>query len=263
MHALRLLGVDRRPGHGCIRYSSSGRVYPRGADHRGPGLPTASTRSWSSRTSAPISRTRSRPSSTARPIHPASTARTAVDRRPASGRATSTPTATLDPTPPHRRSARPGPRTQRQPSRERVSPATGRAHALLLLRLPAQHLHQAGRGLARRRRHRLSRHGPADGASSAGRRAYRADPDGRRGRPVDRPGAVRRGLALRAEPRRRRHVPPIWRTPAGRSRRRRRGEHHPARCCYNPVDRRDDRRTATSVGALALGGPELAVRPRA
>ena len=120
------------------------------------------------------------------------------------------------------------------------------AHALLLLGLPAQHLHQAGRGLPGRRRHRLSRHGAADGRQ-AGRRGDRADADGRRGHPVDRDGTVRRCRALRAEPRRR-HLPPLRfaRRPCGRGLRR---EHHLQAAAQR--HRRHDRRAGCRRRPLA------------
>ena len=57
--------------------------------------------------------------------------------------------------------------------------------ALVLLGLPAQHLDPAARGRARLRRHRLPLHGAVDGARDRG-----LHPHGRRGRELDRRGAV-------------------------------------------------------------------------
>ena len=101
--------------------------------------------------------------------------------------------------------------------------AAGAAHALLLLGVPAQLLHQGRAGHAGRRRDRLPRDGPAD-AGGAGRLRHRAVADGRRGRAVDRPVAVRRARALRAE-HRRRHLHPL-RQPGDPGGGRGRGEHH-------------------------------------
>ena len=98
---------------------------------------------------------------------------------------------------------------------ERVAhPADGQPHAVLLQRLPAQHLDPGARGDARRRRHRLPRDGRPDGAG-AGRRHRRAHGDGQRGRPVDRHGAVRRARPPRPEPRRRHVLPLRARWPSG------------------------------------------------
>ena len=98
-----------------------------------------------------------------------------------------------------------GRRGSRAPAR---SPrARAQAHSVLLLGLPAQHLDARRRRAADRRRHRL----PHDGRARARRppRARARDAaDGRRGRAVDRPRAVRRRAALHAEPRRR-HLPPL------------------------------------------------------
>jgi indolepyruvate ferredoxin oxidoreductase len=70
-------------------------------------------------------------------------------------------------------------------------PARHQPHAVLLLRLPAQHEYAGAGRLARRRGHRLQRHGRADGRRSCRRRRL-ADRHGQRGRAVDRHGAVRR-----------------------------------------------------------------------
>ena len=67
------------------------------------------------------------------------------------------------------------------------------AHAVLLLRLPAQLLDQGARGHARGRRHRLPHDGAAQPRGQG--RDHRHHADGRRGRAVDRPGALHRGHA--------------------------------------------------------------------
>ena len=85
-------------------------------------------------------------------------------------------------------------------------PAHREPHALLLQRLPAQHLDEGSRGHARRRRHRVPRHGRPDGTGT-GRRHRRADRDGQRGCAVDRHVAVHRSRPHRAEPRRRHLLP--------------------------------------------------------
>ena len=59
------------------------------------------------------------------------------------------------------------------------------AHSLFLLRLPAQHLDPGAGGHACLCRHRLPLHGAMDGSQHA-----RLHPDGRRGRQLDRRGAV-------------------------------------------------------------------------
>ena len=108
-------------------------------------------------------------------------------------------------------------------------------HRLFLLRLPAQHLDQAARRLARARRHRLPHHGDLDGP-----RHRDADPDGRRRRHLGRPGAVHQDPACVPEPGRR-HLLPFRpdRDPRGGRRGR---QHH----LQDPVQRRrrDDRRPA-------------------
>ncbi len=62
-----------------------------------------------------------------------------------------------------------------------------RAHTVVLLRLPAQHVDQRARGKPRDRRHRLPRDGDLDGPQDDHVHAH-----GRRRRAVDRPGAVHR-----------------------------------------------------------------------
>ena len=84
------------------------------------------------------------------------------------------------------------------------------AHTVLLLGLPAQHRPARARGLIGRCRHRLSRHGQHR-SSRADRRSHRHHPDGRRGRAVDRHGAVRGGPPLLPE-HGRRHLLPQWST---------------------------------------------------
>ena len=65
--------------------------------------------------------------------------------------------------------------------------ADGAAHAVLLLRLPAQQLREGARGHARGRRHRLPHDGAAEPRGQG--RDHRHHADGRRGRAVDRHGA--------------------------------------------------------------------------
>ena len=111
----------------------------------------------------------------------------------------------------------------------------GQAPALLLRRLPAQHLDQGARGLARAGRHRLPLHGLVDGPRHRG-----PDPDGRRGRRLGLARAVHQGAARLPEPRRR-HLLPLGlpRDPPGD---RGQDQHH----LQDPVQRRggDDRRPA-------------------
>ncbi|MCY1529845.1 hypothetical protein D9M68_650130 [compost metagenome] len=71
-----------------------------------------------------------------------------------------------------------------------------RAHAALLLRLPAQQLHQAARRQPRPGWHRLPLHDPVDGPQHR-----HLHPDGRGGRDLDRPGALHRYAAHLPEPR--------------------------------------------------------------
>ena len=77
------------------------------------------------------------------------------------------------------------------------------AHAVFLLRLPAQHLDRGAGRHARLCRHRLPFHGAVDGPQHA-----RLHPDGRRGRQLDRRGAVLQARACVPEPRRR-HLQPL------------------------------------------------------
>ena len=84
-----------------------------------------------------------------------------------------------------------------------ADPGRRRPHSLFLLRLPAQLLHRGAGGLARLRRHRLPLHGAVDGPLDA-----RLHPDGRRGRQLDRRGAVLEDAACVPE-HRRRHLQPL------------------------------------------------------
>ena len=83
-----------------------------------------------------------------------------------------------------------------------------RSRAVVLQRLPAQHVDEGARGLARRRRHRLPLHGGVDGPLDG-----HLQPDGRRRRVVDRPGALHHRQAHLRQPRRRHLLPlgPAWR----------------------------------------------------
>ena len=114
--------------------------------------------------------------------------------------------------------------------------ADGPAHAVLLLGLPAQLLDQGARGHARGRRDRLPHDGPAQPRGQG--RDHRHHADGRRGRAVDRHGAVHRRPPPRPEPRRR-HLPPLGL--AGRARGGRRGREHHLQAALQRA-RRDDRR---------------------
>ena len=78
----------------------------------------------------------------------------------------------------------------------------GGAPALFLLRLPAQHLYARARGQPRHRGHRLPFHGGVDEPAHRDLHAH-----GRRGRAVDRPGAVHRREAHLRQPRRRHLLP--------------------------------------------------------
>ena len=111
----------------------------------------------------------------------------------------------------------------------------GQAPALLLRRLPAQHLDQGARGLARPGRHRLPLHGLVDGPRHRG-----PDPDGRRGRRLGLARDVHQGAARLPEPRRR-HLLPLG-LPGDPPGDRRQDQHH----LQDPVQRRggDDRRPA-------------------
>ena len=109
------------------------------------------------------------------------------------------------------------------------------AHALFLLGLPAQLIHRGAAGHARLRGHRLPLHVAVDGPQHA-----RLDPHGRRGRELDRRGAV-----LQAQPRvpesRRRHLQSLRLSGDPRGGRVGRQRH-----LQDPVQRcgRDDRRAA-------------------
>ena len=89
---------------------------------------------------------------------------------------------------------RPGPTA---PGRGRPGPLPGQGarpaaqpHPVLLLGLPPQHGHEGAGGGHGRGRHRLSRHGHADGPRSGGAH-HRHHADGRRGHALDRHRAVR------------------------------------------------------------------------
>jgi indolepyruvate ferredoxin oxidoreductase len=131
---------------------------------------------------------------------------------------------TLD-SPDAQRAPLPPPEATRAPS----------ALTVLLLRLPAQHLDARSGGLRGARRHRLPFHGGVDGPLDGRHRSH-----GRRGRRLDRPGAVHRHAARLPEPRRR-HLLPLRpsRDPAGRRRRRQRHLQDPLQ-----RRRRDDGRAA-------------------
>ena len=87
------------------------------------------------------------------------------------------------------------------------------AHAVFLLRLPAQHLDQGAGGHARLCGHRLPLHGAVDGPLHR-----RLHPDGRRGRELDRRGAVldARRTSSRTSATAPTTIPACWRC-AGRS----------------------------------------------
>ncbi len=107
---------------------------------------------------------------------------------------------------------------------------------------------QGARGHARRRRHRLPHDGAAQPRGQG--RDHRHHADGRRGRAVDRPGAVHRRPPPRPEPRRR-HLPPLRLAGDPRGRRGRRQHHLQAALQRR---RRDDRRAGDRGPA---GVPEL------
>ena len=138
--------------------------------------------------------------------------------------------------------SRPTPRSRdgagadrRRPRRAGDLKRGGGAHALFLLRLPAQPLDHGARGRARLRRHRLPFHGAVHGPRHRG-----LHPDGRRRRELD-----RRGAFLDAPPRvpesRRRHLQSFRRARLALGDRRQ-GQRH----LQDPVQRRggDDRRPA-------------------
>ena len=110
-----------------------------------------------------------------------------------------------------------------------------RARAVVLQRLPAQHVDQGARRIARRRRHRLPLHGGLDGSLDG-----QLQPDGRRRRVVGRPGAVHDREPHLRQPRRRHllSLGPARGAPVDR----RQGQHH----LQDPLQRRrrDDRRPA-------------------
>ncbi len=126
--------------------------------------------------------------------------------------------------------------------------------ALLLLGLPAQHLHPRARGQPRHRRHRLPLHGGVDG--SLDRHLH---PHGRRGRAVDRAGAVHGREAHLRQPRRR-HLLPL-----GTARDPRRGRGQGQHDLQDPVQRRggDDRRPAPRRPARPGARSRARWRPRA
>ncbi len=129
---------------------------------------------------------------------------------------------------------------QRQGKRAGQAEDRPRPPALLLFRLPAQHVDEAPRRQPRHRRHRLPRDGDLDGPQHVGVHAH-----GRRRRDVDRPGAVHRREAHLRQPGRR-HVLP-QRHPGDPRRRRRERQHH----VQDPLQRRggDDRRPAVRRAA--------------
>ena len=144
--------------------------------------------------------------------------------------------------------ARP-PRAARRRGARRQRRGDRGPQALVLLRLPAQHLDPAARRRPRLRRHRLPLHGALDGPRHRG-----IHPHGRRGRQLDRRGAVLHPPPRLPEPRRR-HLQPLRRP--GDPRRPRRGRQHHLQ---DPLQRRrrDDRRPAQR------GRPHRAAdRPRA
>ena len=131
---------------------------------------------------------------------------------------------------------------QPEGARARQAAESARAHALLLLGLPAQHVDQRAGRQPRDGRHRLSRDGDLDGSQHVDVHAH-----GRRRRAVDRPGAVHRREAHVRQSRRRHLLPQRHpRDPRGRRGQR---QHH----LQDPVQRRrrDDRRPAGRRSALA------------
>ena len=131
---------------------------------------------------------------------------------------------------------------QREGEGAREAEDHARAHPVLLLRLPAQHVDQRARGQPRHRRHRLPRDGDLDGPPHVDVHAH-----GRRRRAVDRPGAVHRREAHLREPGRRHLLP--QRQPRDPRGGRRQGQHH----LQDPLQRRgrDDRRPAVRRPAHA------------
>ena len=136
-----------------------------------------------------------------------------------------------------------------KPERPRIA-LTRQPQPVLLLGLPAQLEHARRAGHARRRRHRLPRDGRPHGPRTR-RRPRRADPDGRRGRTVDRDRAVRRTRPPRPEPRRRDVLPLRLARGARRGGGRRR--HHLQAALQR--HRGDDRRSGPA-------GPDVGARRR-
>ena len=178
------------------------------------------------------------------------------ERAAARASSTSTPTSSRAPSAARLRArgvridsvdAAPAARSTRSRGRARRA-ADGAADAVLLLGLPAQLVDQGARRHARRRRHRLPHDGPAQPRGQG--RDHRHHADGRRGRAVDRHGAVHRRRPPRPEPRRR-HVPPL--RLAGRPRGRGRGREHHLQAALQRA-RRDDRRPGDR-------GPAVGARP--
>ncbi len=122
------------------------------------------------------------------------------------------------------------------PEAERTINVVGRdAHALFLLRMPAQHFDESARGIEGAGRHRLPFHGELDGP-----RDLVADPDGRRRRQLGGIVTIHRPQARLPESRRRHLLSfRLDGDPAGD---RRQGQHH----LQDPVQRRrrHDRRPA-------------------
>ena len=140
----------------------------------------------------------------------------------------------------HRRATRdPG----SQGARDAGAGGEVRAHALVLLRLSAQHVHRRARGFARDGRDRLPLHGRLDGPFDD-----RIHADGRRGRALGRPAALLHRAACVRQHRRRHLFPqrPAGDPPVDRGR--------CQRHLQDPLQRRrgDDRRPA---GGRAAGGP--------
>ncbi len=160
----------------------------------------------------------------------------------------------------HRRTTAQG-RAQRTDRRPRCAPegsaARARgdagcrgAHAVFLLRLPAQFIDRGAGRLARLRRHRLPLHGAMDGPLDS-----RLHPHGRRGRQLDRRGAVLDAPARVPEPRRR-HLQPF--RLHGDPRRNRVGRQHhlqdPVQRCGRHDRRPDARRRPHRAADRGTGG---------
>ena len=156
---------------------------------------------------------------------------------------------------PHQRDDRAAPRLHRRQGGGARPPAPGDpARAALLLGLPAQHQHPRAGRQPRPGRHRLPLHGDLD----LPRHHPDLQPDGRRGRGLDRPGAVHRDAA-RVRQSRRRHLLPL-RHPGDPGRGRRQGQHH----LQDPLQRRGrhDRRPAARGLADAWPSSSASSRPR-